>query len=127
LKGVLLPRPPFQEQEKIATILSTWDRMIELTEKRIAAKQKCKQALMQQLLTGKVRFGQFVKSKDRHKTPVGEMPVDWKSIRIDKIASKVKRKNTVGESHVLTASGEHGLVDQTDFFNRSVAGKDQSG
>lgn len=45
--------PPLPEQEKIAAILSTWDRAIELTEKLIAAKQKRKQALMLQLLTGK--------------------------------------------------------------------------
>ncbi len=45
--------PPVPEQMKIGTILSTWDRAIELTEKLIAAKQKRKQALMQQLLAGK--------------------------------------------------------------------------
>lgn len=46
--------PPLCEQKKIAAILSTWDRAIELTEKLIAAKQKRKQALTQQLLTGTV-------------------------------------------------------------------------
>lgn len=45
--------PPLPEQQKIAAILSTWDRAIELTEKLIAATQKRKQALMQQLLTCK--------------------------------------------------------------------------
>jgi len=54
--------PPLPEQQKIAAILSTWDRAIELTEKLIAAKQKRKQALMQQLLTGKVRFAEFTQS-----------------------------------------------------------------
>ncbi len=47
------------EQQKIAAILSTWDRAIELTEKLIAAKRKRKQALMQHLLTGKVRLPKF--------------------------------------------------------------------
>lgn len=47
--------PPLPEQKRIAAILSTWDRAIELTERLIAAKQKRKQALMQQVLTGKVR------------------------------------------------------------------------
>lgn len=56
-------RPTFPEQQKIAVILSTWDRAIELTEKLIAAKQRRKQALMQQLLTGKVRLPGFEKSK----------------------------------------------------------------
>lgn len=51
--------PPIPEQRKIAEILSTWDRGIELTEKMISAKQKRKQALMQKLLTGEVRFSEF--------------------------------------------------------------------
>jgi len=59
LKEMPLPVPPLPEQRKIAAILSTWDRAIELTEKLIAAKQRRKQALMQQLLTGKVRLPGF--------------------------------------------------------------------
>jgi type I restriction enzyme, S subunit len=59
LLSISLPLPPLPEQQKIAAILSTWDRAIELTEKLIAAKQKRKQALMQQLLSGKVRFKEF--------------------------------------------------------------------
>ena len=118
--------PPLPEQQKIAAILSTWDRAIELTEKLIAAKQKRKQALMQQLLTGKVRFAGFEKSKEVQQTPIGEMPADWTKVRLSQIFEKVKRKNAVGEQLVLTASGEFGLVDQREFFNRSVAGADLS-
>lgn len=52
--------PPLPEQQKIAQILSTWDKAIEKLEALIAAKQKRKKALMQQLLTGKKRFAGFV-------------------------------------------------------------------
>jgi type I restriction enzyme S subunit len=48
-----------KEQQKIAQILSTWDKAIEKLEALIAAKQKRKKALMQQLLTGKKRFAGF--------------------------------------------------------------------
>ena len=54
--AITVLRSPPAEQKKIAAILSTWDRAIELTEKLIAANQKRKAALMQQLLTGKVRL-----------------------------------------------------------------------
>ena len=54
---VFLPSLP--EQQKIATILSTQDKVIELKEKRLAQKQQQKKYLMQQLLTGKKRLPGF--------------------------------------------------------------------
>jgi type I restriction enzyme S subunit len=51
--------PPLIEQQKISQILSTWDKAIEKLEALIAAKQKRKKALMQQLLTGKIRLPWF--------------------------------------------------------------------
>ncbi|MCA9544083.1 MAG: restriction endonuclease subunit S [Myxococcales bacterium] len=40
---------------------------------------------------------------------------------------RVARKNTAGITRVLTASGEHGLIDQGEFFNKRVAARDISG
>ncbi|MFC1976596.1 restriction endonuclease subunit S [Chloroflexota bacterium] len=54
-----IPIPSFSEQRRIAEILGEWDKAITLTERLIEAKQRRKKALMQQLLTGKVRFGEF--------------------------------------------------------------------
>lgn len=45
--------PPLPEQQKIAAILSTQDKVIELKEKLLAQKQQQKKYLMQQLLTGR--------------------------------------------------------------------------
>lgn len=59
LKDFPVLLPPLPEQQKIAQILSTWDKAIEKLEALIAAKQKRKKALMQQLLTGKKRFAGF--------------------------------------------------------------------
>jgi type I restriction enzyme S subunit len=112
-----LPFPLKKEQQAIATILSTWDRAIEKTEALIQAKERRKAGLMQRLLTGKVRFGEFGPVADD--TP----PTDWDTCRLEDICKRVTRKNPDGITHVLTASGEHGLVDQRDYFNRSVAGE----
>lgn len=54
-----LPLPPLPEQQKIASILSTWDKAIELKEKLIEQKKKQKKGLMQKLLTGEVRLPGF--------------------------------------------------------------------
>ena len=51
--------PSVAEQQKIAAILTTQDKVIELKEKRLAEKQRQKMYLMQQLLTGKKRLPGF--------------------------------------------------------------------
>lgn len=48
--------PPLLEQQKIAKILSTWDKAISTTERLIENSTQQKKALMQQLLTGKQRL-----------------------------------------------------------------------
>jgi len=59
LKKFRVPLPPLSEQQKIASILNTWDNAIAAQEKLIAQKQALKKGLMQQLLTGKKRFPGF--------------------------------------------------------------------
>jgi len=54
-----VPFPSFHEQQKIAEILSTWDKAIELKEKLIEQKKEQKKGLMQKLLTGEVRLPGF--------------------------------------------------------------------
>lgn len=51
--------PPLPEQQKIATILSTQDKVIELKEKLLAQKQQQKKYLMQQLLMPKNKEKSF--------------------------------------------------------------------
>jgi type I restriction enzyme S subunit len=48
-----------KEQQKIVTILSTWDKAIELEERLISGKKQQKKWLMQNLLTGKKRLPGF--------------------------------------------------------------------
>ena len=66
-----IPLPPLDEQEKIAEILSTWDEAINLTINLIENKKQFKKALMQNLLTAKIRFPQF---KD-----------EWRAIKLSEI------------------------------------------
>lgn len=123
LRSLRVPLPDRREQECIVQILSVWDRGIEQAERLLALKEQRKRALMQQLLTGKRRFPEFVRSKTTHHTPFGDLPKDWVLVPLNSVADTVKRKNSTGCTLVLTASGQHGLVDQREFFNRSVAGE----
>lgn len=68
--------PPIAEQRKIAAILTTQDKVIELKEKRLAEKQRQKKYLMQQLLTGKKRLPGFLKS--------------WKTVELGEIFNYIQ-------------------------------------
>ena len=59
-----LPLPSVDERAKIAGILTTQDKIIELKEKRLAEKQCQKKYLMQQLFTGKIRLEGYFKKWD---------------------------------------------------------------
>jgi type I restriction enzyme S subunit len=56
VKSIKVPVPPLPEQNKIAQILSTWDKAISTTEQLLANSQQQKKSLMQQLLAGKKRL-----------------------------------------------------------------------
>lgn len=63
--------PPLEEQERIAEILGTWDRAIELQGRKVALLQSRKRALMQQLLTPHRRRPNF--SEPWKTTKLGEI------------------------------------------------------
>ncbi|HHQ4763434.1 TPA: restriction endonuclease subunit S [Aeromonas veronii] len=58
--------PPLNEQNRIAKILSTWDKAISTTEQLLANSQQQKKALMQQLLTGKKRLNGYSEAFKRY-------------------------------------------------------------
>lgn len=77
-----IPLPPLNEQRKIAEILSTFDEVILLTSNLINAKKEFKKALMQNLLTAKIRFTNF---KDIWKeVKLGDIG-EFKTSSVDKI------------------------------------------
>ncbi len=113
LNETYIPLPPIIEQKGIGNILAKFSKLIDLAESLIAAKQERRKWLMQQLLTGKMKLSGF--------------DGKWPEVHIRDIFKPVRRKNNKGVTHVLTASGEHGLIDQTEYFNRSVSGESLEG
>ncbi|QZT38640.1 restriction endonuclease subunit S [Halosquirtibacter xylanolyticus] len=57
--GIKIPLPPLAEQQKIAEILSVWDKAIEHIQNLIGQLKLRKKGLMQQLLIGKSRLPGF--------------------------------------------------------------------
>lgn len=107
IKEIKIILPSLGEQERIAEILGTWDRAIELQGQKVALLQSRKRALMQQLLTPHRRLPNFSEP--------------WKTTKLGEIAERVTRKNTENNLNVMTISAQRGFVSQTDFFNKSIA------
>ena len=104
--------PSVEEQRRIAETLTAQNKAIELKEKLLAEKQRQKKYLMQQLLTGKKRLPGF--------------DGEWQNCRLHQIATRIRRKNTVGNENVLTISAQYGLINQSEFFNKEIASEDKS-
>lgn len=85
IKKLKVASPPLSEQQKIANILSTWDKAISTTERLIDNGKQQKKALMQQLLTGKKRL-----LDDAGK----RFEDDWDKVRLDDVVLKTQLGTT---------------------------------
>jgi len=107
LLNLKIKLPPLDEQKKIAEILSTWDEAINLTINLIESKKQFKKALMQNLLTAKIRFPQFK----------GE----WKEIKLGNFLEEKSERNTKNIDLILSVTNKFGFVTQVEYFDKSVA------
>ncbi|MBF8419112.1 restriction endonuclease subunit S [Heyndrickxia coagulans] len=105
--------PPYNEQEKIASILLTWDKAIELKEKLIEQKKKQKKGLMQKLLTGEVRLPGF--------------DGEWKKIRLGTVIEECTEKTTVNNQYPVLTSSRKGIFLQEEYFSKQVASENNIG
>lgn len=107
--------PSLPEQKAIADLLSTWDEAIEKTERLIQAKEKRFQWLLRTLIS---------EPQNTQNTRKGTA---WKKVRLGEICSPVTRKNSENNTNVLTSSAETGLINQLEFYNKSVSADNVTG
>lgn len=106
-----IPLPPINERKKIADILSTQDKVIELKEQLLAQKQQQKKYLMQQLLTGKKRLPGFS----------GE----WKKELLGKLFSERKETNCQN-LEMLAITGNQGIIPRAQLDLKDNSSDDKS-
>lgn len=94
-----LPLPPLAVQKKIARVLETWDIAIQKTARLITEKEMHKKGVMQRV---------FKTPKLPHK-------------KLANFTHRITRKNTLGNGHPLTISGENGLISQSKYFGKRIA------
>lgn len=111
LERIKIPLPPLAEQEKIAEILTTWDKAIEKQIQLIQKLELRKKGLMQQLLTGKKRLPGFT----------GE----WEKVKLGEIFSE---RNEINKETLplLSITAERGVILQSESDKRDISNEDKS-
>ena len=84
-----MPFPKKEEQQKIASILSNIDSLLNQTQKEIEQTQKLKNGLMQRLLTKGIGYTKFKKVKSLF-GKYEEIPEKWNLLKLSDLAKKVK-------------------------------------
>ena len=95
------------EREKIAKILHTWDKAIELKEKLIEQKKELKKGLMQKLLTGEVRLPGFEGK--------------WKKTNLEKVATVIMGQSPPSKSYNETQKGVPLIQGNADCIDRKTS------
>ena len=87
--------PPIEEQKKIAEVLSEWDKAIKLQTKLIEKLELRKRALMQRLLTGRVRLNGFSEK--------------WEKVKAGDVFYNSSKRSSIGEL-LLSVTQEYGVI-----------------
>ncbi|KAB1157932.1 restriction endonuclease subunit S [Flavobacterium luteum] len=112
LKEIKIPIPPLPEQNKIVSILSTWDKAIDNCKGIVDNLKNRNNGLSQQLLSGKMRVKGFEKSK-------------WTLVSINRFAKDSSTKNPIDkELIVLSCTKHNGLVPSLEYFGRKIYSDD---
>jgi type I restriction enzyme, S subunit len=106
LKKLKIPLPPLPEQNKIALILSTWDKAIDDCKAVIEKLKERNKGLEQNLLTGKIRLRGFYST-------------NWKKAHLKDIIEFYNKKSTENDQYEVLTSSKTGLVKQKDYFGEN--------
>jgi len=107
IKSIQVPLPSLDEQRSIAQILTDIDMLLVALNKIIAKKRDIKQAVMQNLLTGKMRLPGF--SGDWAIKALGEISICLDYLRVP--LNETQRGKILGDYPYCGANGILGYVD----------------
>ncbi len=116
IKKISFPKPPKPEQTAIATILFKVDEAIEATRQSIKAAEKLKKALMQNLLTGKLKPDGTWRNDDEfyEDEKFGKVPIGWEVEKFKKsvlVQYGKSQKEIVSENGKIPIYGTGGIIE----------------
>lgn len=113
LEQLTLHLPPLEEQNEIANILKVWADFIDNLQQKIRYKRIIKKAVIENLLTGRVKLPRFT----------GE----WKEASIGDFAEVANQLNLEDKQYeVMSCTKHRGLVRSLEYFDRKIYGDDLS-
>lgn len=113
VKNLEILEPPLPEQQKIATILSSVDTVIEKTRAQIDKLKHLKTGMMQELLTQGIGHTEF------KNTPVGRIPKAWRVVQFKDVFTLnygKSPKDIIAENGANTVWGTGGETAKTNNF-----------
>lgn len=117
--------PPKSEQTAIASILSDMDNEIEALEQKLAKTRQIKQGMMQQLLTGKIRFTGKDEDIPRKRTLHSANIYFKRAVLAAEIASRLYQESTFGHvkmEKLLFLTEKLCDIDLNSNYHRDAAG-----
>jgi len=106
--------PPKREQAVVASVLGDATELIASLERLLIKKRAVRQAMSQQLLTGRTRLPPF--------------SGNWETARVSDVLRPRSERNAAGAAlTVLTCTKHHGFVRSLDYFKSQVFSNDLSG
>lgn len=116
ISSLAIPLLSLARQAQVVSIRARADAVLNAVDATLTALVKRRCVLRAELVTGRRGFSAFA-----------DMP-HWELVALGEIADGVTRRNgDIGSDLVLTCSGQHGLIDQREFFSKSVASESREG
>ena len=104
----LVAIPPKDEQHRIACMLATWDRAIEISERLLANSRKQKRALMQRLLS-----------------PSANTETPWRIFRLGELFIE-RNENSRSDLPLLSITRDEGVISRDDVGRKDTSNEDKS-
>jgi type I restriction enzyme S subunit len=107
--------PHTEEQLKVAGFFDDIDDLLRNLKTQKQKLEEYKRGIMQKIFSQEVRF----KDDNRKDFP------EWKEVPLKEVLKKRSVRNNNSEyKNVLTNSAQHGIVNQSEYFNKDIANQD---